>query len=212
MEIKDIFPTPIGFSYNERLGVDEMHGLEHEWILNQPFEYHSEYEMHVSKNKFMITTSPLTQLHEFLETELNEYSKKTLGTDQRLSITQSWCTKHENSIEKTFAHVHQNSIISGVYYLQADENSEGITFHKNTDYNDRYITWKTNDDLMKKYYWNWRWCKFPVKTGLLILFPSHLKHEVNGITQNNSLRCSLAFNSWFTDPIGSEDDLSLLKF
>ena len=206
MEIKDVFPIPIGFGYNEDF-LDE----EHNHLVNIDYHLHEEYKMIISQNKFILNTEPIEQLKQFIQEQINEYALKTLGTDQPLKITQSWCTKHDNIPQKTFGHVHQNSIVSGTYYISADENSEGITFYKNTDYNDRYVTWQTKNELMEKYYWNWRWCKFPVRTGLLVLFPSHLKHAVDGFAIQNNLRCSLAFNTWFERPIGNQNDLSLLK-
>ena len=205
MEIKDIFPTPVGFSFNENI-IEQ----EHNHLVNLEYHYHDEYEMNITKNKFILSSEPIAQLRTFIQEQLAEYSAKTLGTHQSLRITQSWCSKHQSSIQKTFPHTHQNSIISGCYYVNADMLSEGITFYKNTDYTDRYITWQTDAQLMKDYYWNWRWCKFPVTTGLLILFPSQLKHAVNGIAMSNNLRCSLAFNTWFDGPIGNPNDLSML--
>jgi hypothetical protein len=166
--------------------------------------------MIVSQEKQVLTTQPLDQIKSFIKSQLTEYGVKTLGTYQPLRVTQSWCTKHEGVLQKTFPHVHQNSIVSGCYYVSADTASEGLTFYKNTDYTDRCITWQTDPDLMQEYHWNWRWCKFPVKTGLLILFPSQLKHAVDGFAASNNLRCSLAFNTWFEGNIGNLNDLSML--
>lgn len=205
MEIKDIFPTPVGFALNE--GYLQ---TEHDHLINLEYEFHKDYNMTVSKNKFVLSSEPLFQITQFIKEQIKEYATKTLGTHQSLRFTQSWCSKHEDSIQTTFPHIHQNSIISGSYYIHADSNSEGITFYKNTDYTDRYITWQTDPELMKTHYWNWRWCKFPVKTGLLILFPSHLKHAVDGLATAHNLRCSLAFNTWFEGNIGNPDDMSML--
>ena len=205
MEIKDLFPTPVGFSFNENFLQDE-----HNHLINLEYHHHPEYDMSISKNKFILTTESIPQIKTFIQEQLTDYATKTLGTYQNLRFTQSWCSKHENIPHKTFGHVHQNSIISGCYYISADTKSEGITFYKNTDYTDRYITWQTDEDLMKMHQWNWRWCKFSVKTGLLILFPSQLKHAVDGFAETNNLRCCLAFNTWFLGNIGNSDDLSML--
>jgi hypothetical protein len=205
MEIKDIFPTPIGFALNE-----DYSAIEHKHLINLDYHYHDQYDMTITSEKFVLNTQPISQIKNFIETQLKEYGIKTLGTDQPLRFTQSWCTKHDGILQKTFPHVHQNSIVSGAYYVSADQTTEGITFYKNTDYTDRFITWQTNPDLMKDYYWNWRWCKFPVRTGLLILFPSQLKHAVDGVATANNLRCSLAFNTWFEGNIGNQHDLSML--
>jgi hypothetical protein len=204
MEIQGIFPTPIGFVLNEQQPLDE-----HQYLLGIDYHLHKDYGMTITKNKFILN-SPIPSIRNFIEKELKEYALQTLGTSQPLRFTQSWCTKHENIPQETFPHTHQNSIISGVYYVQADSASEGITFYKNTDYTDRYVTWQTESHIVEQNHWAWRWAKYPVQNGLLILFPSQLKHAVEGQLVANNVRCSLAFNTWFVGPIGNEDDLSQL--
>lgn len=204
MEIQGLFPTPIGLATNTSIAFDE-----HQYLLGIDYHVHETYDMIVTKNKFILN-SPIPSIRDFIQSELREYALQTLGTAQPLRFTQSWCTKHDKIPQKTFPHIHQNSIVSGVYYVQAEEPSEGLTFYKNTDYTDRYVTWQTDPTLIEKHHWAWRWAKFPVHTGLLILFPSQLKHAVEGHLSPNNTRCSLAFNTWFDGPIGNENDFSQL--
>jgi uncharacterized protein (TIGR02466 family) len=202
IQIHDIFPTPIGISHND-------YDLEeHDRLINQEYHKHNIYNMIVSTDKYVLNSSS-SNLTNFINNAIKEYAVRTLGTTQKLKVTQSWCTKHENIPQETFTHIHQNSIISGVYYVNATEENEGLTFHKDTTYNDTYISWETNEELKKEYYWNWDWYKFPAKTGMLILFPSRLKHGVFGGMSKN-IRCSLAFNTWFEDEIGTVDNFTRL--
>lgn len=201
--IQDIFPTPVGVAVNQQASNEE-----HELLLNLDYHTHPVYNMIVTKDKYVFNTAP-NNIKEFITNALNEYSEKTLGTKQRLRVTQSWCTKHDGIPQETFTHVHQNSIVSGVYYVSADESNSGITFYKDTTYNDNYISWDTDESLKNQYPWNWDWYKFPAKTGTLLLFPSRIKHGVVG-GQSNNIRCSLAFNTWFEGEIGTIDNFTRL--
>lgn len=204
MQIQGLFPTPIGIK-----NIKNIPHHEHDHLLNAEYHTHTDYNMIVSKNKRIIDSN-IPNITNFIYESLVEYSMQTLGTRQQLEITQSWCTKHENQIQQTFSHVHQNSIVSGVYYVKA-ENSEGITFYKDNDYNEKYITWSTDDDLMQSSEFNWQWSTIPVNTGMLILFPSQLRHSVEGNEIINGCRCSLAFNTWFDGPIGNYNGFSELS-
>lgn len=204
MNIHTIFPTAIGYEYNN-ITDDE----EHTRLKTCEYHKHEKYNMTVSKDKYIINSVP--NIKQFIQHSLNKYSESILATKARLKFTQSWCTKHANEKQYTFPHCHQNSIISGVYYVSASQDSEGLTFYKDNPLNDRYITWTKDQDLINKHEWNWEWQKFNVKQGMLILFPSHLKHAVEGKTFTGDFRCALAFNTWFEDPIGCEDNFSRLK-
>jgi len=197
MQIHDIFPTGIGIS-----NIDFLPSEEHEYLLNLKYHNHNTYDLVVTEDKHVLNNN-IPTIKQFIEQQLTEFAPKILGTNQKLKFLQSWCTKHDGVPQKMFAHTHQNSIISGVYYVNATGENEGITFYKSNEYNEKYITWKTETDLVEKYPWNWQWAKFPVNTGLLILFPSQLKHAVTG-TLSTNIRCSLAFNTWFDGPIGDE--------
>lgn len=204
MKIHTIFPTAIGHENIISIPIEE-----HELMINSDYHKHEIYDMIVTHDKYILNKVPV--IKNFIEQQLQQYAQISLATRQPLRITQSWCTKHENSKEYTFPHIHQNSIISGVYYIKADETTEGLTFYKDNVLNDRYITWKTDDDLMQAYNWNWHWETVKVKTGTLIMFPSQLKHAVNGhLEKQGNLRCSLAFNTWFDGNIGAEENFSRL--
>jgi len=68
-------------------------------------------------------------------------------------------------------HMHEDSIVSGVYYLQVPENSGCIRFGGGP-----------KEELILK-----------PKAGEVVLFPSYMRHEVLPC-ENSDLRMSLAFN------------------
>ena len=99
-------------------------------------------------------------------------------------------------------HTHSNSFLSGVYYIDASEENDKITFFK-----DGYKQIKLTSAE-----WNWwnseSWW-VTVKTGQIVVFPSHLTHMVEQKAGNN-VRCSLAFNTFLKGTIGENESLTEL--
>jgi len=84
-------------------------------------------------------------------------------------------------------HNHPNSFISGTYYVKAPDGCSGIRFHSPTQ-DTMFIPPQTSKNEL-----NGTMAELPVEDGLLVLFPSWLKHSV----QPNSIRgerISISFN------------------
>lgn len=207
MELYDLFPTPLGIFNNEDISIEE-----HNFLLNLPYEMHQIYnDMCVSKNKNLLNDlkDSIPKTYNFIKNSLEEYSVVYTSTTAKLKFTQSWCTKHQNIPQKTFPHRHQNSIISGTYYVNANQNDAGIKFHKDDELSQKYIKWEQDSEIVKQNKYAWSQIQFPVQTGILILFPSYVLHEVDGRSNSNT-RCSLAFNTWFEESIGDKELFTLL--
>ena len=128
--------------------------------------------------------------------ELNIFFHNVMNYESEFKITTSWFTKSQNSQSSNY-HNHNNSMFSGVLYLQTDENSGDISFE---DFNNR--RYKLN---VKEYnIYNCTEYQIKPNDGLLILFPSEVHHK---ILKNNSniVRHSLAFNIIPVGEIGSND-------
>ena len=111
---------------------------------------------------------------------------KDLGVNRDLVIASTWININpKNSSNQV--HTHTGSVLSGVYYVSADEHSGDIVFYndyKSTAlyamFTDRNKTRCTN-------------ISYKPKTNKIILFPSWIPH---GVEINNSQkdRISIAFN------------------
>lgn len=205
MKIVDLFPTPIGLFHNNNT-------TEHNLLLDYKFINHPYYENFIVSEESNILNenkNTLPVISDFIKKSLDEYSQATLATTQPLYITQSWLTKHEEIPQFTFPHRHQNSIISGCYYVLASEKDAGINFHREENNITKYIKWEQEEHLSKGNKFVWERVEINVETGVLVLFPSWITHSVSGSLQKNS-RCSLAFNTWFDGPIGNKDAFTLL--
>jgi uncharacterized protein (TIGR02466 family) len=201
-----LFATPIVIS-----DIPEIPQADHNYLLNA--EYHKEagsYEQFEKTKNTYILRGWKSDLNTWIEEQINIFAESALATRDKLKITQSWCLRHQDSVQNVYTHSHPNSIISGAYYLDAPEGTANIRFSKEEALYSPFIRWENDDELLNQQPWNWSWHEIPVQTGRLVLFPSYLKHGVTGNGINKNTRCVLSFNTWFNGPFGSADNLRAL--
>tara|TARA_R100000152_G_C6712343_1_gene139744 strand:- start:119 stop:775 length:657 start_codon:yes stop_codon:yes gene_type:complete len=117
-------------------------------------------------------------------------------------ITQSWLNVTQKG-QSHHEHNHTNSFISGVLYIQTQEDDE-IEFQ-----NPRTILEELQIDSVKWERYNARaWSIYP-NTMDLLLFPSTLRHRVP-IKQQEGHRVSLSFNTFLTGSLGAPQDCTEL--
>ena len=145
----------------------------------------------------------LHSLRSFIEDHVDRFARETISRSERLEfyITQSWInyTKPGQSHHR---HCHTNSLISGVLYISAVKEVDGICFYKNAP-----SAIKAGDDVQNRFSASsWR---FSVGAGDLVVFPSNVTH---GVDQNRTdyTRASLAFNAFVRGELGSEELLNRL--
>ena len=92
-------------------------------------------------------------------------------------------------------HTHGGSFISGTYYVQAEQDQSELIFYKNFT-EDFVISSAGQIDNFTAI--SGATCRYPPKTGRLILFPSYVPHGVMPSTSDNE-RISLAFNMRMVD-------------
>lgn len=201
-----LFPTPIVIS-----DIPEIPQNDHDYLLNA--EYHLDIgsfeQFEKTKNTYILKGWE-SYLKTWIAEQINVFAEQALATKDKLKITQSWCLKHQNSVQNVFTHSHPNSIISGAYYVEAPEGTANIRFTKEEVSHSPFIKWENDKELLDRQPWNWAWHEIPIQTGRLVLFPSYLKHGVIGNSVNNNTRCVLSFNTWFDGPVGSADNLRAL--
>lgn len=194
-----IFPTPIlrtnigrEFTEEELQFFAQSQGATTDNVLNT-----RTVDTHV------LETPQMCSLRSLIEENINQFARKTITTSERVEfyITQSWInyTKPGQSHHR---HSHTNSLFSGVLYISAIRDIDGICFYKNAS-----TTIKPADDVQNPFSaTSWR---FNVGAGDLILFPSHLTHAVEQ-NEGGHIRASLAFNTFVRGELGSEQLLNLL--
>ena len=116
----------------------------------------------------------------------------------KLYITQSWLN-YTNPGGFHHSHYHPNSVVSGVIYIQADNDLDEIQFQQDTP-----RMWHVENGMSNEF--NSNQFHVPVNTGDVVLFPSQMYHAVPEI-KGQLQRISLAFNSFFEGILGVSSDV-----
>ena len=155
-----------------------------------------------SLDRYILKTQ-LPEIKQFIDLGIKSYVDSILIPTHSLDfyITQSWLN-YTHLGQHHHKHSHTNSILSGVFYFNADEEKDKIFFY-NEKYRQIVIPTKEFNIHNSESWW------FPVKTGNLVIFHSSLTHMVQQ-TINVDTRISLAFNVFASGYIGDEDSLTAL--
>ena len=141
----------------------------------------------------------------FIQSNINTYIEKVIipRTKVDLYITQSWLN-YTKAGQYHHVHTHPNSVISGVFYINATQGDK-ITFSKQT--RDMILEFETDDfQLFNSKSWF-----FDVSSNNIVLFPSTLQHRVETLDQKKTdVRISLAFNTFLKGHAGDNNNLTEL--
>jgi len=198
MVINNLFPTPVVFfKFGRNLTEAEL-----EFIKGQ--EHFKNEGNTTSKDRKILKSKELTEIRDFIEDSMMEYFKAIHAPkfDVSLYLTQSWANYTEAG-QFHHKHAHPNSVVSGVFYPQADREVDKIYFYK-----DGYERIKVPAIEFNPYNSESWW--FEVGAGDLILFPSHLTLLVQ-TKEGDNTRISFAFISFVKVYIGSDESLTGLN-
>jgi hypothetical protein len=200
INILPLFSQPVFQSVLE-LNNEENNKLKN-IFLNQVYEKvnTSIVAMSVSCNKKIL--NDMLFIKNKIKDQFNFIIKNILKIDNEFAMTSSWLTKSEKNQVSEF-HVHTNSVFSGVYYPNFNEEISEIVFQKSMF---PEISLKINE--FNQY--NFNQCFIKPEKNFLIFFPSNLNHKV-GINLTDSSRYSLAFNFFPTGNLGMNDSSMEIK-
>ena len=195
MNINNLFPTAVGFS---KLGRDL---TEEELLFIKKQVRHPNEGNTTSDNRKILKSVEMTEIREFIEDAMLDYFKSVYAPkfDVTPYITQSWANFTEPG-QYHHKHSHPNSIISGVFYPQADRETDKIYFYK-----DGYERIKLTAGEYNPYNSESWW--YETGAGDLIIFPSSLTHMVQ-TKQGDGTRISISFNTFLKGYIGSDENLT----
>jgi uncharacterized protein (TIGR02466 family) len=200
LNVLSLFPTPV-VQYDLDRPFTE---VELSFFKDQSSNTHKNTGNTTTNDSYVLNKPEMADLAKDLLSSINYYVANIINPVDGLTpyITQSWINYTEPG-EFHHKHKHPNSIISGVLYINADEKKDKILFFNNFD---PQIEINTNQYNL----YNARTWWVGVKTGALVLFPSHLYHMVE-TTETEETRISLAFNVFFSGNLGNEMFLTELK-
>jgi len=191
----NLFPTAVSFF---DFGTD-LTEVELNFIKN--LEQRNNDGNMTSVNNNLFDCPEVAEIARFCEESLAEYFKEVYAPKNEVQpyVTQAWANFTQKG-QWHHKHEHPNSFISGVFYVQAQEDIDKIHFYKNGYQQIRVPT--ENFNLYNSDSW---W--LGVKTGQLVLFPSHLTHMVQTV-QTDETRISISFNTFLSGYIGNDMELT----
>ena len=161
-----------------------------------------------SISRQILNTPEFSSLKSIIQNTVEKYIYTEINISRKINIriTNSWVVKMEAG-DWGMSHYHDHSLFSGVLYLNVDESSSSIRFNKPQNINQMgnppIITVPFDDDAKWNIFNSTGWT-FQPKTGDIIIFPSHLQHEVTE-NKSNQTRYSLAFNTFVSGTLGEQD-------
>ena len=200
LEIIPIFPTPI---YRTKLS-RKLNKKEISFINKTKIDCKKNEGNITSNDTYILNNKIFKNLKKEISLIVKDYTDKIISPKDNLNflITQSWLNYTEKN-QYHHKHKHPNSLISGVFYVNCNEQFDKIKFFKEEDSTIR-ITAKSWNLFNSTTWW------LPVKTGDIILFPSSLTHMVE-TKEGDNTRISLAFNVFIKGTIGENKELTELN-
>lgn len=194
-----VFPTPVVFTNIER----ELTTKEKKYLEEQSKSVHNNMGNTTSNNRYVLRDKEMKNISDTIDRAVDYFFQNVMCPkhEAKLYTTQSWLNYTQEG-QYHHKHEHPNSIVSGVFYINADPEVDKIYFFKNGYKQIKFPTENFNH-FNSESWW------FTVKTGDIVLFPSHFTHMVETKAGNNT-RTSLAFNTFAKGYIGMEEELTAL--
>ena len=199
-KINSLFPVPVYFSNLDR----ELTTKELSFINKTKLDVYKNEGNTTSNDNYILNQKDFKNLKIELDLRIQDYFDKIIcpANDITPYITQSWLNYTETS-QYHHKHEHPNSLVSGVFYINCNEEFDKIKFFNDNTY--KVIKPETKNFNL----WNSDTWWFSVKTGDIILFPSSLTHMVE-TKQGTNTRISLAFNVFIKGTVGDNKNLTEL--
>jgi len=194
-EITGLFPTPLYFA---RLGRD-FTPQEKKFVEIESEDLDSNNGNMIGKGMEVIDDPAMKDIKEFLHTHVNQYFDKICAPSSNVKphFTQSWLN-YTYPGQNHHIHMHDNSFLSGVLYINANREEDAIMFISGRGHAIRLTTENYNPFNSE----TWR---VPVHTGDLLIFPSRVVHQVETVDASRTItRVSLAFNTFIHGEIGDK--------
>jgi uncharacterized protein (TIGR02466 family) len=156
-----------------------------------------------SKERYIFENEIMKKLHDECLSLVNSYIQQVICPKYDVSpyITQSWLNYTEPG-QFHHRHSHANSYLSGVMYINAEEEDK-IHFYNSIPHEHIKLVTENYNLYNSESWW------VPVRTGDIVVFPSSIQHMVTN-TESKNTRISLAFNTFLKGTIGDGDSLTEL--
>ena len=161
----------------------------------------------ISVNKNVLDHSFFKDYSVKINSLVDKFVYKIINFDQTkisLERVSSWVNRHHHS-DWAQMHMHSNSIVSGVWYLETTDKCGDLYLYPFSNTFGYPLSYPISEyNTFNSECWS-----FSPTKGNLYLFPSALRHSV-GKNNTNLIRSSIAFNYYIRGTVYSEDNLMIL--
>jgi len=198
-----MFPVPLYTAFDLEI-LDE----DKNYIFSTDYHLANSQNGFISKNRQLLNDQRLSNLRELVDEHVDKFVKEVFNPkeDVEFYMTSSWAMKHRHR-DHANSHYHVNSIVSGIVYLNVDNESGDLIFvnRNSTTHNPQLNIPSDNPTI----YTNTREYVRP-KNNQIVIFPSHISHAVM-YNESSIERYCVAFNYFVRGRLGTdESDLFIL--
>ena len=194
MIVHTLFPSTVCFFELDR----NLTKREMNFIMKQKQKPNEGNKTSIDSN--LLKSKTLKNLNCFIENSFQEYATNILRVKNnvKLDITQSWANFTKKG-EYHHKHNHSNSFLSGVFYVQVEEDMDQIMFFKEGYSQIKLESRDFNVHNSDSWF-------FTVKSNQLAIFPSSLTHMVP--PTDTEQRVSISCNTFPKGIIGDSNKLT----
>jgi uncharacterized protein (TIGR02466 family) len=186
----ELFPTPILFC-KRVLSQQQCEYLIHQFGSDPKQENNKNRDLSHTKILTPHLDSRLSRVSAAIHPHMDQMGMMLFGEKLTWSIKEMWINFLKEGASQAM-HNHANAFISGVLYLTTTNASSQTVFMRG--FGERGFVFKNSNQRSETGAFNAeKWIAPAPDVGDLILFPSHLLHEVP--VNKGELRISLAFNA-----------------
>lgn len=197
--VMPLFSAPVYTAHVENYDNDV---LDFDNIDSSVYDIFDRTDNMLSKNQNILLEPEFAEIKYHVDTAMKDYTYNVLQIDSEitLNLVCSWVVVGgPNSM--TPKHIHQNSIFSGIFYIKSEQGAGDLiltTPKSSTTFLPPVISPKmTGINIFNTKTWH-----ITPKTGDIVIFPSHVFHEVSP-NQSGQNRSCIAFNYFLTGPISN---------
>jgi uncharacterized protein (TIGR02466 family) len=146
-------------------------------------------QISTNRNETVLDKTYFSNIKQFALDSVGHYLKNIEGIDyEEFWISASWVNFCQPGGFQEF-HNHANSIVSGCFYIDADETHPGLTFKREKrNYSPYFVLYNPSPSGH-----NADRVTVPVVSNDLLIFPSYMVHG-HEINNSNTTRIGIAFN------------------
>jgi uncharacterized protein (TIGR02466 family) len=161
-----------------------------------------------SKDTYILNSERFKNLRSSIMRHVDRLVREVFFVEKYINfeIRNSWIMRHTAG-DYAGGHFHPNSMLSGILYIKTDDQSGDLIFKKSPNH---LTVFSGNLELPVSEYniFNSASWRITPRTSQLIIFPSHLVHEVTKCISND-IRYCIAFNLFPNGTLGLTDAESI---